>query len=473
MESTKIFLAGQFIETDKTLKVYYPYNGELFATTYKAGEKELNKAVEAAENVRGELKKMPAFKKSTILSQLRHRLIEMKETFAQTITAESGKPIRNARAEVDRSIGIFTVAAEEAKRLPREYLSIDWVSSGNGKEALVKYFPVGLVAGISPFNFPLNLSVHKIAPAIAAGCPIILKPSSTTPLSTLLLASVIAETDLPPGAISILPMDRETGNKLVTDERISMISFTGSPDVGWKMKEQSGKKKITLELGGNAGIIVSDDSELSTAITKCLNSSFTYSGQTCIHSQRIFVQKRVYEEFLQGMKEGAGKLVTGDPTSEETDMSVMIDEQNAVRVEEWVNEALSGGAKIVTGGKRIKNLYSPTILIGTNNSMKVCREEVFGPVVAIEPYESYNDAIKMINDTRFGLQAGVFTNRISEMNKAFNELEVGGVIINDGPTFRADHMPYGGIKDSGYGREGVKYAIKEMMEAKVMVKDEF
>ncbi len=473
MESTKIFLAGHFIETDKTLKIYYPYTGDLFATTYRAGEKEFNKAVEAAQSVKKEMKQMPAYRKSAILSQIRQRLIDMKETFAQTITAESGKPIRNSRIEVDRSIGIFTVAAEEAKRLPREYFGIDWVSSGENREALVKYFPVGIVAGISPFNFPLNLAVHKIAPAIAAGCPIILKPSSTTPLSTLLLSTLLAETDLPAGAISVLPMDRETGNKLVTDERIAMISFTGSPEVGWKMKEQSGKKKITLELGGNAGIIVSDEADFNQAVNKCLNSSFTYSGQTCIHSQRIFVHKSIFSKFLQAMKENAEKLIIGDPLHDDTDMSVLIDEQNAVRVEEWVNEAIKKGAKLITGGKRTKNLYEPTILTGTDNTMKVCSEEVFGPVVIIEQYEDYNQALTMINNTRFGLQAGVFTSRIDEMNKAFNELEVGGVIINDGPTFRADHMPYGGIKDSGFGREGVKYAIFEMMESRVLIKEEY
>jgi len=473
MESTKIYLAGQFIETDKTLKVYCPYTGELFATTYRAGEKELNKAIEAALLVKKEMKQIPAFRKSAILSHIKQRLIEMKETFAETITAESGKPIRNARTEVDRSIGIFTVASEEAKRLPREYFGIDWVSSGEGKEALVKFFPVGVVAGISPFNFPLNLAVHKIAPAIAAGCPIILKPSSSTPLSTLLLSTLLDETDLPPGAVSILPMDREIGNKLITDERIAMLSFTGSPDVGWKMKEQSGKKKVTLELGGNAGVIVSDSADLELTVKKCLNSSFTYSGQTCIHSQRIFVQEKIFGKFLHEMKQGAEELIVGDPMNDETDLSVMIDEQNAQRVEKWVNQAIEKGARLVTGGSRIKNLYNPTILTGTDNSMKVCSEEVLGPVVVIESYESYKDALRMINETRFGLQAGVFTNRIDEMNKAFNELEVGGVILNDGPTFRADHMPYGGIKDSGFGREGVKYAIFEMMESRVLIKEEY
>jgi acyl-CoA reductase-like NAD-dependent aldehyde dehydrogenase len=470
MESTKIFLAGEFIETSKTLKVYYPYNGDLFATTYRAGEAQLEEAIIAAQAAREELRKMPVFARSEALWHIRQRLMEMKETFAQTITAESGKPVRNARVEVDRSIGIFTVAAEEVKRLPKEYLSLDWTPSGEGREALVKYFPVGIVAGISPYNFPLNLAVHKIAPAIAAGCPIILKPSSATPLSTLLLSTLIAETDLPKGAVSVLPMDRETGNLLVTDQRISMLSFTGSPEVGWKMKEQSGKKKVVLELGGNAGVIVSDDCNLDFAIAKCINSGFSYSGQTCIHAQRLFVQEKVYDEFVRRYTEGVKKLVVGDPMGNDTDMSVMIDEDNAARVEQWVTEALLDGAELVTGGKRTKNLYQPTVIKNTNSTMKICSHEVFGPVVTIDPYSSFDDAVKMMNDTRFGLQAGVFTNRIDEMNKAFNELEVGGVILNDGPTFRADHMPYGGIKDSGFGREGVKYAIMDMLEARVLVK---
>lgn len=470
MESTKIFLAGEFIETSKTLKVYYPYNGDLFATTYKAGESQLEEAIMAAQKAGPELGRMPVYARSEALWHIRQRLVEMKETFAQTITAESGKPIKNARIEVERSIGIFTVAAEEVKRLPREYISIDWSPSGEGKEALVKYFPVGIVAGISPFNFPLNLAVHKIAPAIAAGCPIILKPSSATPLSTLLLATLIAETKLPGGAVSILPMDRETGNLLVTDPRIDMISFTGSPDVGWKMKEQSGKKKVVLELGGNAGVIISDDCDLNLAVAKCLNSGYSYSGQTCIHAQRIFVHQGIFDEFIIMFTQNVGKLVVGDPMGDETDMSVMIDEENAVRVEQWVNEALVDGAKLLAGGKRIKNLLQPTILTNTNNSMKVCNQEVFGPVVTIDSFNSFDEALELMNDTRFGLQAAVFTNRIDEMDKAFNNLEVGGVILNDGPTFRADHMPYGGIKDSGFGREGVKYAIMDMMEARVLVK---
>lgn len=470
MESTKIYLAGEFIETSKTLKIYYPYNGELFATTYKASEDQLDEAIKAALSVKDRLKMMPSYKRSEILWYLKGRLSELRETFARTITAESGKPIKNSRAEVDRSISIFTAAAEEAKRLPKEYIAIDWTPAGEGKEGLVKYFPVGVIAGISPFNFPLNLAVHKIAPAIAAGCPIILKPSSLTPLSTLLLATLIAETDLPKGAVSILPMDRETGNKLVTDDRISLLSFTGSPEVGWRMKEQAGKKKVVLELGGNAGVIVSDDCDLEKAIAKCVISGFSYSGQTCIHAQRFFVQEKVFDHFVEGFSKGISKLVIGDPMADDTDMSVMIDEDNAKRVEQWVTEAINEGAEKITGGKRTGNLFEPTAVTNTNNSMKVSNQEVFGPVVTIDPYKHFNDAVRMMNDTRFGLQAGVFTNRINEMNQAYNDIEVGGVILNDGPTFRSDHMPYGGIKDSGFGREGVKYAIYDMLEPRILVK---
>ncbi len=469
MESIKIFLAGEMIETASTLKVYNPWSGEIFATTFNAGEKELNKAIQSALSVKEKLTQMPVYQRSNILLQIRDRLMEMKETFAATICKESGKPMVNARVEVDRSIGIFTVAAEEVRRLPKEYISLDWVPSGEGREAIVKHFPIGIVGGISPFNFPLNLAVHKIAPAIAAGVPIILKPSSTTPLSTLLLAGIISETELPKGAVSILPMDRKTGNQLVTDERISMISFTGSQGVGWKMKEQAGKKKVILELGGNAAVIVSENSNMQEAVAKCVASAFSYAGQTCISTQRIFVHENIFSLFLENLKAGVEKLQLGDPSNDDTQMSVLIDEENAVRIEDWVNEARQGGATIITGGARTGSLYRPTILTGTNNSMKVRSEEVFGPVVIVEKYTTFQEAVDLVNDSKYGLQAGVFTNLYSEMNYAFNRLEVGGVIINDSPSYRSDHMPYGGVKESGFGREGVKYAIQDMLEPRVMV----
>jgi len=466
----EIYVAGRFIKTARELKVINPFNGQLVETTYLAGQPELGLAISAALGARQSMKDIPSYKRYEVLMHIRNRLTERRDEFGRTLMLESGKPIRYALGEIDRSIQTFTVAAEEAKRLPGEHLSLDWTPAGERKEGIVKYFPVGVVAGISPFNFPLNLAVHKIAPAIAAGCPIIVKPSSTTPLSTLLLAQIIDETDLPEGSISILPMDRETGNSLVTDPSIALLSFTGSPEVGWKMKADAGKKKVVLELGGNAGVIVTQSSDLNVALSKCLIGGFSYSGQVCIHAQRIYVHKDIFQEFSNRFSALIRQLHIGDPYSPETEFSSMIDEANAIRVETWVNEALKGGARLVCGGKREGSLYAPTVLTNTNPAMRVCSEEVFGPVVTLESYENFDDVVRLMNHTRFGLQAGVFTNNIDEMNKAFSELEVGGVIINDVTTFRVDHMPYGGIKDSGQGREGVKYAMMDMLEPRILVK---
>lgn len=469
-QSFEIYCAGKFITTSAIHTVINPYDGSNVATTFLAGDAELNQAIEAATKAEAEMAKLATSTRYSILNQICENLKEQRQQFGELIMLESGKPIRNALAEVDRSIQTFIVAAEECKRLPAEYISLDWTPAGAGKEGLVKYFPIGIVAGISPFNFPLNLAVHKIAPAIAAGCPIILKPSSLTPLSTLRLAKIIDNTDLPKGAVSILPMNRQTGNKLVTDERISLLSFTGSPEVGWKMKSNAGKKKVVLELGGNAGVIVSHGTDFEAAINKCVVSGFSYSGQVCIHTQRIYVLHDLFESFTEKFVNKVKFLKQGNPGDPATDIAVMIDEANAIRVENWVNEAVGMGARTLTGGKRIGCFYQPTVLTGTNEGMQVCSAEVFGPVVVIEPVATFAEAIQRINSGRFGLQAGVFTDSINEMNTAFNQIQVGGVIINDVPSFRVDHMPYGGIKDSGSGREGVKYTIMDMMEAKLLVK---
>ena len=465
-----IFLAGKFVKTSKKLEVINPFNGELVAITFLGGEAEFEAAVHFALQAKPQLREMSSLQRYEALMHIGKRLTERREEFGRSIMLESGKPIRYALGEVDRSIQTFTVAAEEAKRLPREYISLDWTTAGAGKEGLVRYFPIGIIGGIAPFNFPLNLAVHKLAPAIASGCPIILKPATSTPLTSLLLAQIIAETNLPDGAVSILPMNRTTGNKLVTDPRISLLSFTGSPEVGWKMKADAGKKKVVLELGGNAGVIVTPTADLDLALSKCLVGGFSYSGQVCIHAQRIFVHASVFDEFSHRFTEMVKQLKTGDPALPETEFSSMIDENNAKRVEQWVNDAVQSGARVLYGGAREGSWYAPTLLTNTDASMKVCSEEVFGPVVTLEPYETFDQALELMNNTRFGLQAGVFTNNIQEMDEAFSSLEVGGVIINDVPTFRVDHMPYGGIKDSGLGREGVKYAIMDMMEARVLVK---
>ena len=470
MEEFQLYLAGKFVSTNTEIEILNPYYKKAFAKTYLAGKEELEQAILAAKKVEKTLREMPSFERYEILMQIAQGLKDNLDNIAQILSDESGKPMRYAKGEINRSIQTFTVAAEEAKRLPGEVMSLDWTPAGNGKQGVVRYFPVGLVAGISPFNFPMNLAVHKIAPAIAAGCPIILKPSTNTPLSTLALAKIIDKTSLPKGAISILPMSRTEGNQLVTDDRFKLLSFTGSPYVGWMMKAQAGRKKVLLELGGNAGMVVTKSADLDIAVEKALIGGFAYSGQVCIHAQRIYVAQEIFDEFAQKFIAKVNNLKVGDPTEDSTEISAMIDENNAKRVEAWVNEAVEEGASVLCGGHRDGTYYEPTILSDTKPKMKVCALEVFGPVVTLEPFDDFKNVIAEVNESEFGLQAGVFTNQIDEMDYAFNNLEVGGVIINDSPIFRVDHMPYGGIKDSGLGREGVKYAIQEMMEARILVR---
>ncbi|MDP3556781.1 MAG: aldehyde dehydrogenase family protein [Bacteroidota bacterium] len=467
----KIYCAGKFISSSKKLEVINKYSKGIYATSYLADKEILELAITGALAAKEKCKQLSSHEKFIALKYIAEEIEKNKNYLAEVLCIESAKPIRYAIAEIERAAQTFLIAAEECKRLPKEYLSLDWTPNGKSKEGIINYFPIGLVAGISPFNFPLNLAVHKIAPAIAAGCPIILKPASSTPLSTLELAKIIDKTDLPKAAVSILPMDRITGNLLVTDERFNLLSFTGSPAVGWPMKAQCGKKKIILELGGNAGVIISETANLNEIINKCVGGAFAYSGQICIHAQRFFVHPKHYDAFLNMMKIETEKLIIGDPLKTGTQLSNMIDEANAIRVEEWVNEAIAQGAKLIFGGKRSGSYYEPTILINTTTTMKVVSEEVFGPVICVEKYDgTIEDAVKKINDTKFGLQCGVFTNSISELDYCFTTIEVGGIIHNDVPTIRFDQMPYGGIKESGLGREGVKYAIMDMLEAKILVK---
>src|SRR6056297_2335995 len=471
MKTYKIYQAGEFVSTNQTLEVENPYTQKVFAQTYLAGKEELEISIKKGKEVEEEMKNLPVYKRYEILMQIAHKIEEQKDELAETLVKQAGKPWKYALGEINRAIQGFTIAAEESKRLPKEYLSIDWTPKGEGKEGLIKHFPVGLMAGISPFNFPMNLAVHKIAPAIAAGNPIILKPARTTPLSVLQLAKIIDKTDLPKGAFSILPMAREAGNQLVTDERIRMLSFTGSPSVGWNMKQQAGKKKVALELGGNAGVIVSESADVKDAVDKCVFGGFAYSGQVCIHAQRIFVHNDIFEAFTNRFIKKVEHLKKGDPLDRDTDISVLIDKKDADRVEEWVREAIDQDARVLTGGRKEGGFYHPTVLTGTKPSMKVCALEIFGPVVTLEPFNDFNHAVEEVNNSDYGLQAGVFTNNLVEINAAFDRLEVGGVIINHVPTFRVDHMPYGGMKDSGFGREGIKYSIHEMMEPKLLVKN--
>lgn len=465
-----IYIAGKFEKSPKVLDVYNPFKGYAFARTYQASDEQYEIAVTAALACKKAMAEMPAYERYAALRFISDAIHTSRQALAETLCYESGKPIRYALGEVDRAAQTFLVAAEECKRLPKEYMSLDWTPAGAKKEGLVKYFPAGVVAGITPFNFPLNLVAHKVAPALAAGCPIILKPASSTPLSSLELAKIIAKTNLPAGAFSVLPMDRKNGNKMVTDERFSVLSFTGSAEVGWEMKKNAGKKRVLLELGGNAAVIVSAGADVEQVVKKSLVGGFAYSGQICIHAQRFFIHKDIFDEFTSAFIEGVKNLKYGDPKDAETDVSVMIDQPNADRVEAWVNEATDKGATLLCGGKKEGAYYLPTVLTGVANEMKVCAEEVFGPVVILDSFSTFEEAVDKVNNSKFGLQAGVFTNSLAETDYAFNNLNVGGVIINDMPTFRVDHMPYGGVKDSGFGREGIRYAILEMMEPRILVK---
>lgn len=464
-----IYVAGNFIATNEPLPVINPFNNRVFGSAFLAGNKEMEVAVSGALQVSGQLAGMPSFQRSNILLYISSKLKENKAFIASVISRESAKPLKFALAEVERSIQVFNIAAEECKRIPAENMSLDWTEAGTGKQGMLRYFPAGIVLGITPFNFPLNLVAHKIAPAIAAGCPIILKPSTSTPLTALLLAQIINETSLPKGAVSVLPAKHEIIEPLFDDERIAVVSFTGSPAAGWKIKKSAYRKKVILELGGNAGVLITEGTNIVEAVAKCLNGAFAYSGQVCIHTQRIYVENEIFKEFSEKLVTSAAKLKTGDPSLPETDISTMIDEANTGRVLQWIDEAIKEGAIVLSGGITERGVVIPTILTNTKNGMKVCCEEVFGPVVIVESVVSFEDGIAAINASQFGLQAGVYTNKLDQIKFAFNQLKAGGVIINDVPTFRVDHMPYGGIKNSGAGREGVKYAMLGMMEAKLLV----
>lgn len=470
MKEFQFYTGGDFESSSLELFVHNPYTGQAFAKTWQAESQHYEKAVKGSQKAARALAQMPLYERRQCLLSIASTLSAHQEPMAALIAQEAGKPWKYALGEVKRATQTLTVAAEEALRIPREYLSLDWSPDARNREGLLRYFPIGPIAGICPFNFPLNLAVHKIAPAIAAGCPIVLKPATATPLSTLFLAQMIHQAGLPAGAVSVLPMDRKTGSLLVRDDRFKLLTFTGSPEVGWKMKQEAGKKQLVLELGGNAGTIVTPSCDLEHAISRILVGGYAYQGQVCIHAQRVFVHHSIMDAFVQGLVPRIRELRYGDPLDPDTDITTMIDEANAIRVETWVQEAVAQGANILCGGYRQGSYYAPTLINQVNYQMRICREEVFGPVVTLEPYQDFSEAIAMVNNSSFGLQAGVFTNQIHEMDQAFAEIQAGGIIINDVPTFRTDHMPYGGIKDSGLGREGVKYAIQHMLEPRLLVK---
>jgi acyl-CoA reductase-like NAD-dependent aldehyde dehydrogenase len=453
------------------LEVRSPWDQGLVGRATVATRADARQAVNHAVASLRRTRSLPRWKRREILEDVAAALIEQKERFAQLMVAEAGKPLRLARTEVDRAVMTFKTAAEEAARLGGETIPLDLTQGNEGRWGMVQRFPVGPVLGITPFNFPLNLVAHKVAPAMAAGCPILVKPAPQTPFTALALGEVILKAGWPEEALAVMPLDNADAGWLAEKEdRLKLLSFTGSAKVGWELKAHSGRKRVLLELGGNAALIVHNDwPDLDEAATRTAHAAFGYAGQSCISVQRVFVARNVFQTFLWKLVEETAKLVSGDPAREETDVGPMIRLSDAERVEAWVKEAVDGGAKLIAGGERKESLVEPTILTGTTAGTKVRDEEIFGPVVAVEPYDDFEQALADVNRSRFGLQAGLLTRDAGRILTAFRELEVGALIVGDTPTWRLDPMPYGGVKDSGLGREGLRSAIEEMTEPRMLV----
>jgi len=463
------FVDGKWIERGELAEIRAPYDDAVIAQVFQGTRADAELAIASAVKAFGTTRRLPAFERQRVLRRVAQSISQQKDEFSRTLAQEAGKPIKAARTEVDRAVFTFNVAAEESTRIYGEYLPLDWQEYTVGRWGIVRRFPLGPIAGITPFNFPLNLVAHKVAPAIAAGCPLVLKPAPQTPLCSILLAEAVQQAGWPDGGLNVIPLSNEDAGLLVSDDRLKMISFTGSAAVGWAIKRNAGKKKVILELGGNAALIVHSDADLPFAAERCVAGAFAYAGQTCISVQRVLVERSVYGKFVDLLIAGASKLRVGDPMEESTDVGPLIRESDAIRAADWIQEAVRGGARLLCGGQRKGPLLEPTVLTGTRTDMKVNCQEIFAPVVTVEPYDDFDKAIRQVNNSAYGLQAGIFTRDAKLMFTAYEELEVGGLIAGDVPSFRIDHMPYGGIKDSGLGREGLRYAIEEMTEPKLLV----
>lgn len=469
MEPRKILIGGEWRTAAETIPVTNPFTGSVIAEVASASPAEAEEAIAHAASAAREMRQRPRFAIAAGLRAIAAGIEKRKEEFVRSIAEESAKPLRYARGEVERGISTFAWAAGEAERFAGEVVPVDTQPPGRGKTAWTIRVPLGVVYGITPFNFPLNLVAHKVAPALAAGNSIIIKPSEKTPLTSLLLGEVFMGSDLPPSALQIVPMDVRHMDTILGDDRIAMISFTGSAAVGWDLKSRVGRRPIILELGGNAPVIIDESAELENSVSRCVTGAFAYSGQVCISVQRIYVHERRFDEWTDSFVKRAGSLKKGDPLLEDTELSVMIDENAASRAESWVNEAVSNGARLLSGLSRDKAMLQPAILTGTDPEMRVVSEEVFAPVVVIEKFGEFGEAVDLANRSKYGLQAGVFTRDLAHARYAAENLEFGGVMINDTPIFRVDNMPYGGVKEAGFGREGVRYAMEEMSEVRLIV----
>ncbi|MFP3888135.1 aldehyde dehydrogenase family protein [Priestia filamentosa] len=455
-------------EQEKTMEVINPFNGEAVGKVSLASKENAKKAIESAHQVfHKTMKKMPAYRRAEILSKAADLLEERTEEFAKVLVLEAGKPIRDGRGEVGRAVQVIRFAADEAKKIEGEMVPMDAAIGGENRIGMVRRQPLGVISAITPFNFPLNLALHKLAPAFAAGNTVVLKPAGKTPLSAYMLVKLFEEAGLPQGALNlVIGNGSEVGDVLVTDSRISKITFTGSPSVGIDLRRKAELKKVTLELGSNSPNIIFNDGDVKAAAVGLVRGAFAFSGQVCISAQRIYVQRDVYQDFLEQYVPLVEKLVIGNPVEETTDIGPMISEAEAIRAHEWIEQAVKAGANIVTGGNRKGTLLEPTILVNVNQDMKVVCEETFAPIVSVIPFDTEEEVIAMANDSKFGLQAGVFTSDINRAMRVAEEMETGGVWINETSTYRQDNYPYGGVKLSGIGKEGVKYAIEDMTEIK-------
>jgi len=464
-----LFLANEPLATGAAIEVRDKYDGRVAARVSTADPELLERAIAAASEAAPALRRLAAYERRDVLLSCVRRFEERAEELAQLLCTEAGKPIRDSRGEVTRLIDTFRIGAEEATRIGGEVLPMDVTPRGKGCRASWQRVPIGPCAFITPFNFPLNLVAHKVAPAIAAGCPFVLKPASATPLGALVIGEVLAETQLPKGAFSILPMSAADAAPLVEDERFKLLSFTGSPAVGWEMKRRAGKKKVALELGGNAAVIVERDADLADAVARIVHGAFYQSGQSCIKTQRILVHEEVYARFRDALVAATKALKAGDPHREDTFLGPLISETEAVRLERWIGAAEAAGAKRLCGGKRQGAVLEATLLEDVPETCELACEEAFGPVAVLSRFRDFGQALAQVNRSRFGLQAGVFTRDLYKAQQAWDELDVGAVLIGDVPSFRVDHMPYGGVKDSGFGREGLRFAIEEMTEKRLLV----
>jgi len=468
MKEYRLLIAGEWKESDQVRDIRSPFDRSLVGKVHWAERKQVEEALAAAERAFTETRKLSGYERSQALDKISQGIKSRREELARSIALQAGKPIKDARAEVDRGSSTFEIAGDEAKRIGGELLPLDLSAQTKQRWGLVRRFPVGTISAITPFNFPLNLVAHKVAPALASGNTVVLRPSSQVPITSIILGEIISESGYPAGGLNIVPSGYQAAEALLTDDRVKMVTFTGSPAIGWELKKKAFQKKVTLELGGNAAVVIEPDCDLDYALARTVVGSFSYAGQVCISIQRIFLHEKIYDRFMSAFEAKTKGLKMGDPLAEDTDVGPMIDEEAAKKTEEWVDEAKDKGARIVCGGKRQGTFYEPTILENVIPELRISWLEAFSPIVVVSKYQDFAEALESVNYSIYGLQAGVFTNDLKKAFQAYDVLDVGGVIVNDIPTFRIDHMPYGGIKQSGFGREGVKYAIEEMTELKLL-----